>query len=351
MFDASSLSYYKTLCEQGVIDEQKNNLDDVKKELQEKYFNCLEKLEIVDDSEKEELKKLLNTIDLQLKEIAKIKALAKSGSIIEDKDDPAFENDSIDSTVVEEPQQVNKKELSKNKKPLVPIVIALIVIVFLLVAVPKLLHGGNSGDENAVVENSDTSTSNEQTDTDSDTNNNTSNTEENGDFSSAEVFKDGQYAINCGMLREKLAERFTAINPEMVDLTDFDESVWLQYGVAGGEAITVKTLATNGPRDYSDTIKCFVLYAKPEDDVTQYLGSAINLADSSVSIEKATQDIANHYETLKTTNNINADGSTNFQILTYDNIQVWYTCTDAQVCAIIAPGMDIGQMWRDYVEN
>ena len=158
----SKLKYYKELCEKGIINEEQKNLDGIMNALEEKQFEYLKRLETTKDEErKDEINELLNTIDLQLKEVASLKAAISSGIIVEsaNEEKTAVQNDDKEVTIkpAEKKDINNSKERKKNKIGLIAAVIALIAVV--AIGAMFVLNGKN--DNSGTATGNDTATTGE----------------------------------------------------------------------------------------------------------------------------------------------------------------------------------------------
>lgn len=166
MIDTSKLKYYKTLCEKGALDDQQKDLDDIINTLEEKQFEYLKRLETAKDEErKDEINELLNTIDLQLKELVSLKTVISSGIIIESKSETAAEVKE-DKTQIEE--SVAGKESNEGKKGKTGLVLAVFALVAVVAIAAVFMINGKNADQSTAT-NGDTATAEASTNEDENT--------------------------------------------------------------------------------------------------------------------------------------------------------------------------------------
>ena len=153
MIDTSKLKYYKSLCENGVLDKRQNDLDDIMNTLEEKQFEYLKRLETTkDESRKDEINEILNTIDLQLKEIGSLKSAISAGIIIDPKnasvtDDKKKNEDTLEAK--------DNKENKGKKKSKTGIIITVVVIAIAVAAVAVFMLNGKTGNQNTATDDED----------------------------------------------------------------------------------------------------------------------------------------------------------------------------------------------------
>ena len=138
--DTSKLKYYKTLCEQGVISAQQDDLDVIMSLLEEKQFEYLKRLETTnDESRKDEINEILNVIELQIKEISSLSAALRAGILIDSKAETIPTDYKRNDLLIAE----DNKE---NKKSKMGLIIAAVVIVAVVMSAAIFLLDKSTSD-------------------------------------------------------------------------------------------------------------------------------------------------------------------------------------------------------------
>ena len=164
-------------------------------------------------------------------------------------------------------------------------------------------------------------------------------------FSKATIVEDGKYVISCGDIREKLTERFAAIDTKMKDCTDFSTNHYLDYSDGDNKKLAVYLVPREEGYSLNNTIECFAFYSNNDVDYSEYYAVAVNLFDSTIDINYAKAALSKLYDTVPVQDISN--GQITFYQIDLNGIEVHCAkYDDLQVYMFLPHGMDFDAQWR-----